>query len=514
MLMTNSAIIPTHEIDLSSLSPKELRAIMPIHEGGDARNFVECRIRDVFVWAIVKGCSDIHLVGKKDRQSPEVTLSVRTSSGLINEVYNGESSKTFETKLFQLTGTPNGATTPSIVSTRFDIFLPSTFATANGLSPIRGQEHYIINVRVEYVRTFDGFCFVCRILDQQKKLSLDSFGFSQALVQSLHRATSEVSGLILVSGPTGSGKTTLLNAILSSINDGKKAICTVENPVEYRLGDGSIKQIQVGGEITFPSALRSILRQDPDIILIGEIRDTETMEIAIQAAQTGHLVLSTIHANSAHETIARALSLCPDRTRDAVRLAEVLKFVAAQRLLPRYEGVMKNRKLTRNEIDWFIVNGVPVPDVFSEVMPTKRCGRYPIVEAIAVNDLIKRKIREQDNANIVGDIYRLACRQPQYESLVGAGMRAVESGLCRLCDCMSSLDINTDAQLHPNVRLTVAAQQNLSLSSISCLIDQRLVARDAGDPWGVDPNSDCFFNLERRATSVPFSHAERRCSRV
>jgi len=310
----------------------------------------------------------------------------------------------------------------------------------------------------------------------------------------------EPSGLILVSGPTGSGKSTLLNAILKYLNDGTKAICTAEDPVEYRLGEGSIKQIQIGGDITFPRALRSILRQDPDIILIGEIRDAETMEIAIQAAQTGHLVLSTIHTNSAHETVGRALSLCMDKDRDAVRLAETLKFVIAQRLVSRYEGELVPRALTNNEIDWMVINGIPQPGNFAEVVPKGKKGKMAVLEAIAITDEIKMVMRSGKPKD--EEVYRLARNQWQYESLASAGVRGVESRGCLLKDCMESLDTNTDAKIYPGARLVAAREYDLSLSVVSHLVDKRIEEWMNGEktPRRVTDAkaSDLFTQLERR----------------
>ena len=143
-----------------------------------------------------------------------------------------------------------------------------------------------------YIRTFDGYTFVCRLLDQQRSPGLDELGMSYALLRAVKRAALEPSGLILVSGPTGSGKTTTLSAILQWLINGQRCVVTIENPVEYELPIfGPVKQIEVRGEITFAKALRKTLRLDPEVILVGEIRDQETMEIALQAAQTGHLVL-------------------------------------------------------------------------------------------------------------------------------------------------------------------------------------------------------------------------------
>jgi type II secretory ATPase GspE/PulE/Tfp pilus assembly ATPase PilB-like protein len=154
---------------------------------------------------------------------------------------------------------------------------------------------------------------VARILDQQRTPTLDELNLSASLLHAIKSAAEEPSGLILASGPTGSGKTTLLNAVLGYLNDGQRSIVTIENPVEYRLaGSGPIKQLQTQGDFTFARALRSTLRADPDVILIGEIRDAETMKIALEASKTGHMVLSTVHANNSHETISRLVDLGAD----------------------------------------------------------------------------------------------------------------------------------------------------------------------------------------------------------
>jgi type II secretory ATPase GspE/PulE/Tfp pilus assembly ATPase PilB-like protein len=490
-------IIPKVD-DLDSLTPHERRGIMAVYEGKDARAVIEEKVRNTFLWAILNMSSDVHIVGKQDRLTPVVTISVRTSEGLIHEVYDEEHGKYFETKLFQLTGTPQGGSTPQILSSRFEMNLPLHYAKKHGLSPRPGDSTYAVNIRLEYAKTFDGFLFVCRLLDQQKTPELHELGFTAAMMHTLRRVLKEPSGLILVSGPTGSGKTTLLNAILTYLNDGTKAISTVEDPVEYRLGDGSIKQIQIGGDITFPRALRSILRQDPDIILIGEIRDAETMEIAIQAAQTGHLVFSTIHTNCAHETVGRALSLCIDKDRDAIRLAGVLKLVFAQRLLRRYEGELVPRKLTTNESDWLTINGIPQPSSFAEVVPTKPRGKMAVVEAIAITDEIKIVMRSGNYTN--EDIYRLARNQWQYESLASAGFRGVESKGCLLRDCMESLDTNTDAKANPGARLVAARDLDISLSTVSMLTDNRIEewVQSNSSLGRVTDSSDLFATIERR----------------
>lgn len=167
-----------------------------------------------------------------------------------------------------------------------------------------------IDLRVSTVPTQFGESAVLRILDRSNTLmSLGDLGFPEDQLATFHRAIRRPNGIIMVTGPTGSGKTSTLYAALSKINSPDKKIITVEDPIEYHLP--GITQIQVKPEIdlTFASGLRSIVRQDPDIIMIGEIRDLETAEIAIQSALTGHLVLSTIHTNDAPSTVTRLVEM-------------------------------------------------------------------------------------------------------------------------------------------------------------------------------------------------------------
>lgn len=161
-------------------------------------------------------------------------------------------------------------------------------------------------MRVSVVPTIDGEKAVLRILDKKRvSFDLSSLGIDAKENDLIENAISRPYGMILVTGPTGSGKTTTLYAMLQSINAIEKNIITIENPVEYKLD--RINQIQINpdnGE-TFAGALRSILRQDPDVIMVGEIRDVETAKIAVQAALTGHLVLATLHTNDAPTAITR-----------------------------------------------------------------------------------------------------------------------------------------------------------------------------------------------------------------
>ena len=194
---------------------------------------------------------------------------------------------------------------------------------------VGGQE---MDIRVSALPGVHGESIVMRLLPKERKeLGLEKLGFESDHLAMMKEWTAEANGIVLVTGPTGSGKSTTLYASLAAANDGLKKIITVEDPVEFQLP--AITQIQAHPDIglTFANALRSILRQDPDVIMIGEIRDLETAEIAVQAALTGHLVLSTLHTNDAISAFTRLI----DMGVEPFLVATPIRAVQAQRLVRR-----------------------------------------------------------------------------------------------------------------------------------------------------------------------------------
>lgn len=172
---------------------------------------------------------------------------------------------------------------------------------------IDGKE---IDMRISTLPTVYGEKVVIRLLDRDGfDFNKEDLGFSDNDLKTFNRIIRQPYGIVLVTGPTGSGKTTTLYAVLKDINKEEKNIITVEDPVEYKLHGINQVQVNVKAGLTFASGLRSILRQDPDIIMIGEIRDSETAEIAIRAAITGHLVLSTLHTNDTASTVVRLVDM-------------------------------------------------------------------------------------------------------------------------------------------------------------------------------------------------------------
>ena len=189
-----------------------------------------------------------------------------------------------------------------------------------------------IDVRVSTLPSRYGERVVLRLLDKESaRFSLDELGMSAQALADFKRAVAQPNGIVLVTGPTGAGKTTTLYAGLNGLNDQTRNILTVEDPVEYAVPGVGQTQVNTKVGMTFAAGLRAILRQDPDVVMVGEIRDRETAEIAVQASLTGHLVLSTVHTNSAVAAIARLR----DMGVESYLLASTLSAIIAQRLVRR-----------------------------------------------------------------------------------------------------------------------------------------------------------------------------------
>ncbi len=183
-----------------------------------------------------------------------------------------------------------------------------------------------LDLRVSLLPTHFGEKIVMRLLDLEASFELKKLGFEKHELKMLKTATQLEDGVVIVSGPTGSGKSRTLYALLNAIDPKKHNIITLEDPIEYRI-DG-LNQVQISRKMSFADALRSVLRQDPDVILVGEIRDAETAKLCFQAAETGHLVFSTLHANGALEAVERLSNLGIDR----LTLESNLRLSIAQRL--------------------------------------------------------------------------------------------------------------------------------------------------------------------------------------
>ena len=194
-----------------------------------------------------------------------------------------------------------------------------------------------LDVRMSTITTLFGEKVVLRLFEKENVYNLGELGFSESNLTKLRKMIQAPHGIILVTGPTGSGKTTTLYAILNELNSKEKNIVTIEDPIEYVLPRINQTQINPKAGVTFSSSLRTILRQDPDIIMVGEIRDEETAKIAVQASLTGHLVISTLHTNTALGSIQRLLNMGIE----PYLLASSIKGIMAQRLVRKICPVCK-----------------------------------------------------------------------------------------------------------------------------------------------------------------------------
>ena len=262
-----------------------------------------------------------------------------------------------------------------------------------------------IDFRVSTFPTYFGEKVVMRILDPQKKLiTLQSLGFNDDHLEAVRKAIKKPYGLILMTGPTGSGKTTSLYSMLGEIDREKYNVVSLEDPIEYDIPGINQSQVQAEINYTFANGLRSILRQDPDIIMIGEIRDAETARLAIQASLTGHLVFSTIHTNNAMGVIPRLI----DMGIDPYLIPPTLVLVVAQRLVskicPESREAMPVEGSIRAMIDKEFsdlpeeyVKNMAIPDTVYKAKGTASCpsgtkGRIGVFEIIEINSEIEKLI--------------------------------------------------------------------------------------------------------------------------
>jgi type IV pilus assembly protein PilB len=297
-----------------------------------------------------------------------------------------------------------------------------------------------IDLRVAILPTMHGESCVMRVLDRSNvELSLDRVGLRDDDLSTFRRLINKPNGIVVVTGPTGSGKTTTLYAALAELNDVETKILTAEDPVEYDI-DG-LCQVQVNNEVglTFAKALRSFLRQDPDVILVGEIRDLETAQIAVQASLTGHLVLSTLHTNDAPSSVVRLLDL----GLEAFLLTATLEGVVAQRLVRTVCSVCKAPYLPKEEelmelnLTPEVVRGRTFMRGEGKVngQPCEKChgsgfkGRTALFEIMTLDDEAREMIMRQASTNVIREHSRKR------------GMRTLrESGLLAIYDGRTSID--------------------------------------------------------------------------
>jgi MSHA biogenesis protein MshE len=296
-----------------------------------------------------------------------------------------------------------------------------------------------VDVRVSTMPTQYGESMVLRLLDQSNNLlGLDALGMPAPMLERFRGLIERPAGMVLVTGPTGSGKTTTLYSALSALNRPDTKIITVEDPVEYRLD--RISQVQVNAKIglDFARVLRTTLRQDPDIILVGEMRDQETVEIGLRAAITGHLVLSTLHTMGAVATVHRLL----DMGAPGYMIAAAVHGIVAQRLLRRVcEHCARPAQPTPQEVDW-IEARTPMKASSMKLHVGEGCtycnlsgyrGRIAIYELLEVDRTLADAIRRGD----LNELDAAARSRPHFASLTDSAFGLAARGLTTLAEVMS-----------------------------------------------------------------------------
>jgi type II secretory ATPase GspE/PulE/Tfp pilus assembly ATPase PilB-like protein/CheY-like chemotaxis protein len=302
-----------------------------------------------------------------------------------------------------------------------------------------GVNNSPVDLRVSTLPASMGEKVVIRILNAKATvLTLESLGMSPDERETISGLLNHKEGVILVTGPTGSGKTTTLYSMLRMVQSEGVNIVTVEDPVEYRLGKGIVQvQVHEKAGLTFAAALRSILRQDPDVVLVGEIRDKETATIAVQASLTGHLVLSTLHTNDAPNAVTRLV----DMGIEAFKLGPALRGVIAQRLMRKLCTTCRQ------------VSDLPVPDRVRRFIPRETVihrgvgcpdcamtgyrGRFSVVEVLTMSPELERVIGSGGTPDRIAEV----ARSEGMLSLFESGLRHVLSGETSIEELLRVVDV-------------------------------------------------------------------------
>ena len=344
-------------------------------------------VNEIIIDAVKRGASDIHL----DPRPEFLMVRIRIDGELVDYTTLPLGIKNHITTKIKILASMN------ITESR----LPQDGAIKTTI------ENRSLDLRVSTLPTVYGEKVVIRILDYTKSMEgLENLGFSEESLEKLKKIIANPNGIILVTGATGTGKSTTVYAILDKLNTKERNIITVEDPIEMNIP--GINQVQVISDIglTFAASLRSILRQDPDIIMIGEIRDDETARIAVRASITGHLVLSTIHTNSALNTIERLTDMNIERYLLGTALTGIVSQKLTKKLCPYCRGVRPTtpyeKKVFKNSLNLDI----------NEIYEAKGCdkchngysGRMAIHEVLLIDQEIKDAITNNINKEKLRDL--------------------------------------------------------------------------------------------------------------
>jgi general secretion pathway protein E len=341
-------------------------------------------VNDMFETAVELRASDIHI--EPGRSSLVVRMRV---DGLLRNV-----------------ATPHGIPRQAVIS-RIKILAGLNIAERrlpqDGGARVRAARSEI-DVRVAIMPTQYGESAVIRLLPRDRALlSIDKLGFLAGDQSKLRRMLALPHGMIIVTGPTGSGKTTTLATVLSLLNEPTRKILTIEDPVEYEIPGVCQSQAKPSIGLTFATALRAFVRQDPDVIMVGEVRDSETAHVAVHAALTGHLVMTTLHTETAAAAVPRLLDLGVE----AFLLRSTLRAVIAQRLVRQLcDRCKTGRPLTQADVEEdprYTAVGLSVGNVIFEPVGCERCGgvgyrgRIGVFEVLEMNEEVRALVEEQSD---------------------------------------------------------------------------------------------------------------------
>lgn len=388
----------------------------------------------------------------------------------------------------------------SKIRSRADLNKAESHIAVDGRMSLLYEEGQV-DVRVSIVPSVGGRKIVCRLLDQSNSgRNIAAIPMSLMIRQCIDEIIAEPQGLFLVSGPTGSGKTTLLYAILNALHNGKRNIVTIENPVEYTVP--KITQINITHNITFSQALRATLRQDPDVILVGEIRDAETAQIAAEAANTGHLVLTTIHANNASLAITRML----DFGVEPQSLAGCLRCVTAQRL------VQSIREEDKKSLHWhapsaldqeWMNNHKILSNIDNNHLPydggraSTFYGRMPIIEMIKIDSAVSKAILERKGEVA---ILNAAINQPQFELLAAAGVRLARNGLTSFEQILEAVGKEAITPTEKSVGQELVECGVINSDQLYYLLEMQVILRRDDFPLSLEELSDELHDFGKLKT--------------
>lgn len=472
-----------------------LENLINIPSGGESAKISKQFLR-VIAQAVISKSSDIYFNSRNGR----TIVNIETGRVMLRYLFEGKDTA-IRSRLTSLCGLPEGVAYSDLIKGRFSMQFPPEWAAANGLVPLVHEEtgnylNYLIDFRVQLQKTVDGWSAVIRLFDDQTTSNIDDMNIPESVVTLIKTTiSSRAGGIITVTGPTCSGKSTTLHAILVLLNDGVTPIFTISDPHERTLrGDGPITHFEVTPQHTALDGLHAALRSRPRIIMIGEIRTEAEMDVALQAAATGQIVLTTWHANDSIEGVTRAVDLTIDKSRDAYRVAELVKLVISQRLIPSFKPSEQISSISTARRDWLRENGIGQGSL---ILPTDeyKCS-LPIVECLKVDLNVKRLIKAQriDQEHL----FNAVKDQPQFETLSQCAWRYIEQGRIRIDDAIQWAGTQLMASESETLRAKLVREFKTTFSIVNKAVDIWQVERHTHEHSHIETVLEQMLSKEKK----------------